>query len=110
MEIIFNTTKTMFPESWYDSPSNAKIKTIKSEEDINKLRSYMGKDFDIITDFVYKNYGTHTQQELYYFIMDECETSDISTVKKPNQEFMLSEELLFVINCFDTTVNGMPKM
>ena len=89
---------------------NEKISKVKSDEDMNKLKTKMGKEFDIITEFVFKNYGTHVQQELYSFIMDECDEAKISTVKKPNQEFMLSEELLFVMNCFDSAVNVKSKM
>lgn len=36
VEIIFNTSESTFPESWYDSPSNAKIKTIDSDDDIRR--------------------------------------------------------------------------
>jgi hypothetical protein len=47
VEIIFNTSESIFPESWYDSPSNAKIKTIKSEEDIKRslmiIKKALGK-------------------------------------------------------------------
>jgi hypothetical protein len=89
---------------------NDLMSKINSEEDIKKIKSEMGKDFDIITDFVFKNYSTHVQQALYSFIMDECDDIKISTVKKPNQEFMLSEELLFVMNCFNATVNVKPIM
>jgi hypothetical protein len=89
---------------------NDLMSKVNSEEDIKKIKTEMGKDFDIITEFVFNNYSTHVQQTLYSFIMDECDDVKISTAKKPNQEFMLSEELLFVMNCFDAAVNVKPKM
>jgi hypothetical protein len=36
VEIIFDATDPIFPQSWYDSPSNAEIKTIESDEDISR--------------------------------------------------------------------------
>jgi len=36
VEIIFNTPELFFPQSWYDSPSNAKIETLDSDDDISR--------------------------------------------------------------------------
>ncbi len=36
VEIIFKDSKPIFPESWYESPSNAKIETIESDDDISR--------------------------------------------------------------------------
>ena len=83
---------------------------IKSDADMQKSRSQMGKDFDIIAEFMAKYLGKITQEELYTFIMEESLSSKISTQKKPKQEDILSEELLFVMNCLDEAVNYKPKL
>jgi len=36
VEIIFSTAESIFPQSWYDSPSNAKVQTIDSDDDISR--------------------------------------------------------------------------
>ena len=89
---------------------NELTSNIKSEEDMKKAKSQMGKDFDIIAEVMFKYLGKITQEELYTFIMEECHASEISTLKKPNQEDILAEELLFVLKCLDEAVNYKPKL
>jgi hypothetical protein len=89
---------------------NRLIGNIGSEVELVKLKKQMGKDFDIITGVMFNYLEEITQKELYSFIMEECQESEISTAKKPNQEDKLAEELLFVMKCFDEAVNFKPKL
>jgi hypothetical protein len=89
---------------------NRLISNIQSEDDMTKVKSKMGKDFDIIAGMAYKFVENIVQEELYSFIMEECLSSKISTAKKPQLEEMLAEELIFVMKCFDEAINSRPTM